>query len=743
MKYFHHTIKILLLLVIMHLSINSKAGGILVVSPAGTEFTAAQRFNPFCLTVKSLSIETVIINGVAQTTIKQVFHNPTKIRLQGYFLFPVPENSILRDFQMDINGKLTKAELLDAADARKLYEDIVRKTLDPALLEYANTDLFKMRVFPIEPDSDKTIIIKYNTLLTKDNLLSTYTLPLNTQKFSAQALNDITIHIKINGQNKIASVYSPTHQIEAIQKDEKTFEVGFEAKQIKPDADFKLYIQDAANEVNLSALAYKGADVNGFAMFSISPNFYVQKTEAKDYTFVVDVSGSMREGKIEQAIKAISYCVKNLDADDNFQIIRFSTTAEKFFPEMQKANKQNKEIALSKIAAWEAIGGTNMEAAFKLAFEEKPNKARKQVIVFLTDGKPTIGEIDEKKLLDLIAANNSEKLRIFTFGIGNDLNTHLLDKISAMTNAYRSYITEEEKIDDRIQSFFDKVRRPAISNLVLSFSGDVSVTDQMPNTLPDLFYGQNLVIVAKVDKEGKVNIGLKGDVNQKEVSLTKTLEIKFVPENEFIPFIWATRQVGALLDQIRLSGETKDLKDEIVHLAKKYGIITPYTSYLILEDETIAANTPINDFPVPYRKILSNDFEMNEVAEEYKDMQKKSGLISTRSSEEIQQLSNSSNVKDLKTGQSRMSKNTGAGVAAEQNANCYKNTQGRAFYKSENSWYDAQLNEVKAKTPERKIKFASNEYFQELTKHPELGYYFSLGTSCRFYYKGVIYQIEN
>ncbi|MCK5538651.1 MAG: hypothetical protein KAI79_17640, partial [Bacteroidales bacterium] len=249
-----------------------------------------------------------------------------------------------------------------------------------------------------------------------------------------------------------------------------------------------------------------------------------------------------------------------------------------------------------------------------------------------------------------------------------------------------------------------------------------------------------LVLVSKIDKEGSLTFNLKGEINQKEVSMSKKLDIKFATENDFIPFIWATRQVGTLLDQIRLSGETKELKDEIVHLAKKYGIITPYTSYLILEDEKIAGpHPPPHPHPIQYQKLLTDDFDMEEAAVEYKEMSKKSGAYSTRSSSEIQQLSNSANIKDISMGQKRMSKNK-----VKQNTyatQTYKNTQGRAFYKTENTWIDVQLSEVNPKTKERKIKFASKEYFDELSNNPDIGYYYSLGRTCKFYYKASIYHI--
>ena len=732
MKYIKNN---LILLLISIISTQAMAGGIMIVSPAGTNWTGTQRMNPFSLNVKSLRVETTINDNIAHTVITQVFNNPTPMRLQGFFLFPVPENSIISNFQMDINGKLTKAELLDAAQARKVYEDIVRKTLDPALLEYSNSQLFKIRVFPIEPGKDKTIKISYNTVLQSENNLLSYTLPLNTQKFSAQPLKNVVIHFKIKNKNALSNVYSPTHRLDGKALDEHNWEAGFEQKEIKPNTDLKLYIQKSANQINISALGFKGDETKGFVLFSISPDFYSKQTEAKDYIFVLDVSGSMRDEKIKQARKALQYCVKKLKSNDKFQVIKFSTFSEKMFENLVSGSEANKTNAIKKIENWEAVGGTNMEAAFKDVFSKLPQDKRKKVVVFITDGKPTIGEINETKLVNLIQKNNSQHIRIFTFGLGSDLNTHLLDKIALKTNAYHYYINQGEKIDHAIAAFFDKVIRPAISNLKFKVE-NATISQLTPHEIPDLFYGQSIVLVAKIDKEGQITAKLSGELNGKLVSTSQKLSLKFGSKNEYIPQIWASMQLGYLLEQIRLHGETKELKDEIVHLAKKYGIITPYTSYLIMEDEVVVTHNPHPHHypPIRVRKILDEQFDMEEAADEYTQIQNKSGGNSTRSSSEIQDLKKSKGTYNSSMGQSRMLK--------KQNSNkvYIQNRQGRAFYKSEKGWTDTQLIDTPSQKA-KQIKFASKEYFKLIENNPQIGQYLSVGRKCQFVYNHQIYDI--
>ena len=372
---------------------------------------------------------------------------------------------------MMINGKETKAELLDADKARKIYEDIVRQMRDPALLEYSQQNIFKLRIFPIEPRSEKKISISYSEVLESDNNLFEYVYPLNTEKFSAKPLKNVSVKIDLKSDEMLKNIYSPTHEVDIVNKSDNHSIISYEAGNIKPDIDFKLYFSKNSSSVGLSLLNYKSGNDDAYFLLSASPSIDIDKSgiENKDITFILDISGSMSGEKLEQAKKALLYCVNNLNAGDHFNILRFSTEAYSLFKGLVQAEKQNINQARKFIDELKAVGGTNIEEAFTLAFKNYQESSRPHFVVFLTDGKPTIGEINDDKLVKRILNANKSRSRIFTFGIGNEINTHLLDKLTEETNAWRTYVGDEEDIEVKVSNFYDKIQSPVLSDLKLDF----------------------------------------------------------------------------------------------------------------------------------------------------------------------------------------------------------------------------------------------------------------------------------
>ena len=356
--------------------------------------------NPFPLEVVYHNVDVKIDGQSAVTTIDQSFYNPSNFQLEGYYIFPVPKGALINNFTMVINGKETKAELLDSDKARKIYEDIVRQMRDPALLEYSEQNIFKLRIFPIEPRSEKKISISYTQLLESDNNLFEYIYPLNTEKFSAKPLINVSVKIDLKSNEQIKNIYCPTHEVDVVNKSDNHSIISYEAENTKPDTDFKLYFSKNQSLVGLSLLTYKSGNKDGYFMLSASPSIQIDKNniENKDITFILDVSGSMSGEKLEQAKKALLYCVNNLNTGDHFNIIRFSTEAYSLFKSLEKADNHNINQAKSFINDLQAIGGTNIEEAFNLAFKNYKETSHPHFIVFLTDGKPTIGEMNDDKL---------------------------------------------------------------------------------------------------------------------------------------------------------------------------------------------------------------------------------------------------------------------------------------------------------------------------------------------------------
>jgi Ca-activated chloride channel family protein len=726
-------------------SVNSFAGGFIIVFPQGSPAFANNSFNPYSLEVKYIKVDVKINGLIAVTTVEEVFYNPTNINLEGWFMFPVPKYSAMKNFSMEINGKQTPAELLDSEKARQVYEDIVRKMKDPALLEYSDQGMYKVRIFPIESKKEKKIIFTYTEVLSFENELTEYFFPLNTEKFSAKPLKNVSFKVDISSEQSITTIYSPTHKTDVNRISQNKAVVGFEQEEVKPDIDFKLFIGNSNSPTGISLMSYmKNTNTEGFFLMNISPG-YIDKQDKiipKDIVFVIDVSGSMEGEKLTKAKAALTYCITNLNKNDKFNIVRFSTTASTAFESKVLADEKNKTIALAYIIELKAIGGTNMQEAFQLAFNDSENSNSAKTVIFITDGKPTIGETDNDKLLSQIGVSNKNKSRIFTFGIGNDLNTILLDKITENTNAFRTYISESEEIDSKISTFFDKVGNPVLTDISVEVKGSISADEIFPRKLPDLYKGSSITVLGKMKSDGNADIILTGKVNGETKTFKYTINAKSKPENDFIPVLWATRKVGFLLDQIRLNGENKEIVEEIKSLAKEYGIVTPYTSYLIIEDEKVIT---LNNNIGSENSILSSDIIDDEdgfqdkTKKEYAEIYSKSGAGSVRASQELQNLNSAEQVFDSRQGTERMVYNNESGES-ENFGNQIRNVGGRAFYQNSIKWIDVYS--VKNTTKRSEIVFNSNEYYDLLKKEPSISQFYALGRNVEFEFKGKVYNIH-
>jgi len=695
--------------------------------------------NPFPLEVLYHKVDVKIDGQSAVTKIDQSFYNPSNFQLEGYYIFPVPKGAVINNFTMVINGKETKAELLDSDKARKIYEDIVRQMRDPALLEYSEQNIFKLRIFPIEPRSEKKISISYSQLLESDNNLFEYIYPLNTEKFSAKPLNNVSVKIDLKSDEKLKNIYCPSHEVDVINKSDNHSIISYEAENIKPDTDFKLYFSKNPSAVGLSLLTYKSGNKDGYFMLSASPSIQINinNIESKDITFILDVSGSMSGEKLEQAKKALLYCVHNLNDNDRFNIIRFSTEAYSLFKTVEKADKRNINEAKRFIDDLKAIGGTNIEEAFNLAFKNYKESSLPHFIVFLTDGKPTIGEMNDDKLVKRILNSNKTNSRIFTFGVGDEINTHLLDKLTDATKAWRTYVSDDEDIEIKVSNFYDKIQSPVLSNLKLDFN-NVEVYQTYPKDLPDLFKGSNLIVFGRYKGNGNSEIKLSGLLNgEKKVFILNNKFTNDISEYNFIPPLWASRRIGYLLDLIRLNGEDKELVEEVTNLAREHGIITPYTSYLIMEDEEIRIRSGrlVDGLQtLPPRPELKKENEAD-----YLRMKDKSGRGSVEVSEEFQGLNSASNIKQTQQGNERLSYTDSEGSKRNLTQQV-KNVLGRSVYQQDKFWVDSELQNRETKNVNR-IQFNSDEYFKLLNNEPKTAQFLALGQNVRFFHKNVFYEI--
>ncbi len=774
---------------------SARADGFIVIHQPTTAVPVPRghfAFAPLEVTYHRVNVE--INDQVAVTSVDEEFYNPNHQQLEGTYLFPLPAGAHIDKFSMDINGTMMAAELLPADKARAIYEEIVRKYKDPALLEYMGRDAFKVRIFPIEPKKGKKIKITYTQLLKSDTNLIEYTYPLNTEKFSAQPVKDVSVKITLNCNQAIKSLYSPSHNVEIKRNGDKSAVIGFEDKNVRPDTDFKLIFSKNANPVGIDLLTYKTGSDDGYFLLMATPSNDAKANaiQAKDICLVLDTSGSMAGKKMEQARKALSFCLANLNEKDRFEIIRFSTEAEPFFDDLKAASKENVDKAQAFVSALKPIGGTAIQDALAkaLALGAKRSDADKRPysIIFLTDGLPTIGETNQDKLLAGVKAGVSgpaANTRIFSFGIGTDVNTHLLDQIASETRAVSQYVLPEEDIEVKLSNFYTKIKEPVLSNISLAFTGDVRATQLYPGALPDLFKGDMLMVFGRYTGKGASAVKITGMLNgEKKEFVSDVTFTDSDTKNGFIPRLWATRRVGFLLDEIRLRGETKELKDEVVRLAREHGIVTPYTAYLILEDErrrgVPVAQQNFRELSADRDALARSKDRFDGAKAEAAAPERRSGDVAVDNARKLNDLKWTYNDQQNKQ-QEEMYKGAAGGVGggrggfaagkpasghgerstaagnaplaesgeklgyrAEQSQNYAQQARiinGRAFYQNENVWNDS-TSQSKKDIKTVQIKFNSDEYFELLKKHPEAAQWLSLGDNVDLVLDEVLYQVR-
>ncbi|MCL4806986.1 MAG: VWA domain-containing protein, partial [Thermoanaerobaculia bacterium] len=396
-------------LVSLGLSLAAPADGLIVVReiPPGVRPVPDRHPAWAPLEVRYHHVTAKVTGRVAVTEVDQVFYNPGGSRLEGTYLFPVPKGAQIDSFSMDVNGKMTPAELLDAAKARAIYEDIVRQLRDPALLEYVGQGLFKVRIYPIEARSEKRVKLKYTEILPQEGGLLRYLYPLNTEKFSARPLSSVSVKVDVELPEGIRTIWSPSHEVEVKRHGPRKAVVGFEAKDVRPDIDFQLFLAAAAgSDVAVHVMTWREpGEPEGTFLLVLSPSHELaaEKVVRKDLVFVLDTSGSMADGrKLEQAKKALGFCLRNLAEGDRFEVVRFSTETEPLFGKLVAPSAANVAKAEAFVEGLKPIGGTAIEDALLSALEPltvQGQKDRPYNVVFLTDGRPTVGSTNDDEIV--------------------------------------------------------------------------------------------------------------------------------------------------------------------------------------------------------------------------------------------------------------------------------------------------------------------------------------------------------
>jgi len=561
------------------------------------------------LALERHDVEVVVDGQSATTTVVQIFVNNTQRRLEAQYVFPVPEGSAMSRFSMEVGGREVKGELIDKERARSIYENAVKQSGDAGLLEHLGSDVFRAKVYPIEPRSRVKVSMRYHQVLealsvrgeSGENSLVHYDYPLrNGARPGPTVHGQFSFDATIRSTTPIRNVYSPSHEVAVDRSKELEARVTYAEKHTTLSKDFQLYYSVSDEDVGLNLLTHVPvAGEPGYFLMLLSPRSRLQakKIVERDLVFVVDTSGSMLGDKMKQAKNALRHCISNLNDGDRFGLVRFSTDVYPWNSSFADAGQDNRELALRWVDELTAQGGTDMAGALGTALAFPRDPMRPCYIVFLTDGRPTIGEtIDPKKIVASVerAVSNEPQgaVRLFSWGVGYDVDTQLLDGIASVAGGVSEYVRPEEDVAAKVTEFYNKTSHPVLTSLELEVKGDeIELLDLHPRAITDLYAGSQLVLVGRFKGEGNAQLLLKGRVND----ATEVFEYSASfggpdTSREFVETLWARRRVGYLLDGIRLRGESEEVVSEVVRLSKKYGIQTPYTSFVILRDGTAVAS---------------------------------------------------------------------------------------------------------------------------------------------------------
>ena len=654
------------------------------------------------LSVKYHHVTVEIANQVAKTSVDQVFLNHFERDIEGTYIFPLPEGAAISEFAMWVGEEKIQGEILDARKAREIYEDIVRRLKDPAILEYMGRNLFRARVFPIPAKGEKRVRLSYTEVLKAERGLVSYRYPLDTERLSRDPIASVSLSADIVSPVPISNIYSPSHRISVRRTSATRATASFEETNVKPDKDFFLVYGLSPDDVGMSFLSWEGGG-EGYFMVLASPRAAAptERVLEKNLVLVLDSSGSMSGPKIDQAKEAARFIIRHLGPGDRFSIVDFDDGVSVLSDGLEPAGAAFREKAMKFVEGIQDSGGTNIRDALVRALGMVPQGVRPNYILFLTDGQPTVGLTEPAGILRDLAAANAARARIFAFGVGHDVNTELLDRITLENRGTSVYVAPDENLELALSNFYDKISSPVLADLKLEIKG-VETLDVYPRTLPDLFRGSQLILVGKYRGVGPVSLVLTGNVGKEARRFVLDRQkLTGDPANHFLPRVWATRRIGYLLEEIRLHGATPELVDEVRKLGLTYGIVTPYTSFLVTERERLAIPVAAPDA----QQALAG------------------GAVTGKGAVQVATYTQAMKAEDR---------------AARAESALIRYRDDKTFYLKDGVWVDSAFVEG---SPVKEIKYDSDEYYSLASEKPGLAKYLSIAPKVIVCFAGVNYKI--
>lgn len=541
----------------------------------------------------SSQVRVEMVNRVLRYEVNETFVNNGGGLGEADYLFPLPAGSAFEDLKLSINGELVSGETMNATDARRIYEDIVRRQRDPALVEWMGAGLLRARIFPINPGEEKRVVVRFQSIAQRegDALRIDYvrgTEPVQSPMVSVRPqLNGSdeenetanTFSLTYGATRDYGAPYSPTHRLFVRERDGRSV---VRAAGDGREVTILLPLRRASSSA-VSVLTHRPDTEPGFALITITPPASTGRTTARDLTFVLDVSGSMRGQKMEQARAAGHALLSSLSPSDRFRLVDFSTDVNSFRDGFVPATPANIRDARRYLDGLRAEGSTNISGALEEALSERSNGERLPLIVFLTDGEPTVGERNPDAIA-AIAARHRGEARVFTVGVSADVNSALIERLAVEGRGTAHFVRAGEDVERPVSLLASRLTNPVLTNVRVHVDG-VRLSRVQPSGSVDIFAGQDLVLLARYDGDGDATIRIEGQSAGGRTSWSSRATFsRRTTNNAFVPRLWAAQRIGWLAaEKRRTGGRSNEMDAEIKSLGERYGIPTEFSSYLVVE----------------------------------------------------------------------------------------------------------------------------------------------------------------
>jgi Ca-activated chloride channel family protein len=570
--------------------------------------------------LKHTGVKARISGPLARVTVTQEFENPFQEKIEAVYAFPLPPDSAVDDMTMLVGGRTIRGLIKPREEARKIYDDARRAGKVAGLLDQERPNIFTQAVANIMPGAKVQIVISYVETVPYEEGAYAFNFPMvvapryvpgapagkqaggwapdtdqvpDASRITPQvtpegtrAGHDISVEVSIDAGVPIDSLASKTHDVVIDRPDSRRAEVRLRDKAVIPNKDFILKYAVAGQSVADAVLTHrKGADGFFTLLLAPPPRVTADEIAPKELVFLLDTSGSMSGAPITKAKEAMQAALDALNPRDTFNLIAFSGATQILFPRPVPATAQNMRMAREFLASRYGSGGTEMMQAIRAALDPSDAQDHMRVVCFMTDGE--VGN-DHEIIAEVQKHANA---RVFAFGIGSSVNHYLLDNVAKYGRGEVEYVGLQDDGSAAARRFAERVRSPLLTDISIDWGG-LPVTELYPSRIPDVFAAKPIAVAGRYTAPGSGVIRLRGKMGGRDFSreIRVTLPASQA-ENDVLATLWARRKVDDLTSQdlsgLQYGTPRSDLKDEITKLGLTYRLMTPFTSFVAVEERVV------------------------------------------------------------------------------------------------------------------------------------------------------------